>query len=146
MNNANHSASSGSKAHSKLARTIAAAATVLLKNEDALLPIDVTKVKKIAIIGANGGSGVTVHGGGSGAVTPEYVVTPQQGITARYVNGPPSPGPGPAPAPSNCTVLDNDTCVRASFLSPSPLASRSPPFPHSSSHAPSFPFSETGRP
>ena len=109
VNNGNHTRSSGSAANSKVARTIAAAATVLLKNENNLLPIDVTKVKKIAIIGANGASGVTVHGGGSGSVKPEYIITPQQGITARYENGPPSPGPPPTPAPANCTVLDTDT-------------------------------------
>jgi beta-glucosidase len=97
-----------SKAHSVLARELAAAATVLLKNEGTVLPIRTAKegghVKTIAVIGENGGSGVTIHGGGSGTVNPMYVVTPFEGLEAHY-----------SPKTQNCTFV-NDTDY---FVTPS---------------------------
>jgi beta-glucosidase len=72
-----------SVAHSKLAREIAAAATVMLKNRRGVLPILPSgDVKRIAVIGVWAKT-PTVHGGGSSQVTPAYVVSPLQGITER---------------------------------------------------------------
>ena len=84
-----------SKEHSAVARELAGAATVLLKN-DGVLPLK-PHVKTIAILGKNGGQGVTIHGGGSGQVQPTYVITPLQGLAAHY-----------RPKAKNCTFR-NDT-------------------------------------
>ena len=70
-----------SAAHSRLAREIAAAATVLLRNERQALPL-AEGGKKIAVIGAQAAT-PSVHGGGSGQVTPTYVISPLQGICNR---------------------------------------------------------------
>ena len=56
--------------HSRLARELAAAGAVLLKTEGAALPVDLSKVRSILVVGSNGGPAVTIHGGGSGAVGP----------------------------------------------------------------------------
>jgi len=66
------------------ARRLAAASTVLLKNEGGLLPLAKTG-KKIAVIGLASDNTV-VHGGGSGSVVPSFISTPLAGITAA-VNG-----------------------------------------------------------
>ena len=62
--------------HNTLSRDIAAAATVLLQNEGAVLPLNVKKGVKsngapltIAVVGKEA-MGLTVHGGGSGHVDP----------------------------------------------------------------------------
>jgi beta-glucosidase len=52
-----------------ISRKIAEASTVLLKNEDAVLPIDPAKVHSIAIIGKNADMGM-ISGGGSAQVDP----------------------------------------------------------------------------
>ena len=70
-----------SKAHSALARKIAAAGAVLVKNDGGLLPLAGAALK-IAVIGAQAVDPV-VHGFGSGGVVPTYVVTPLQGIAQR---------------------------------------------------------------
>jgi beta-glucosidase len=51
----------------------------LLKNADGILPLPAGK--SLAVIGF-GTQGAVVHGGGSGAVTPSYIVTPLEGIQA----------------------------------------------------------------
>ena len=69
--------------HSKLARDISAAATVLLRNERGTLPIGGANTPKaIAVIGAQG-MAPSVHGGGSGGVIPTYVISPLQGICGK---------------------------------------------------------------
>ncbi len=68
-------------AHTAVARTLAAASTVLLKNEGALpLPSNLTS---IAVIGNRCSLATLSYGGGSGQMYPAYVVTPLQGIQAR---------------------------------------------------------------
>mmetsp|Transcript_8164 Transcript_8164/g.18242 ORF Transcript_8164/g.18242 Transcript_8164/m.18242 type:complete len:711 (-) Transcript_8164:162-2294(-) len=62
-----------------VARQVSARATVLLKNEGSVLPL--RKGKRIAVIGYATDKAI-LHGGGSGSVTPSYVVTPLAGITA----------------------------------------------------------------
>ena len=64
--------------HNSLAREIASEATVLVKNENQALPIDMKKLAGncIAVFGDED----TISGSGSGHVQPAYVVTPQDGI------------------------------------------------------------------
>lgn len=66
-----------SDAHNQLARELAAVSTVLLKNTGALLPLSREGLGEcVAVFGDQD----TVSGGGSGHVTPAYVITPAQGI------------------------------------------------------------------
>jgi beta-glucosidase len=53
--------------HRRIARTAAAASMVLLRNEDAVLPIDRGRVRRIAVIGP-GANRPQIHGGGSAAL------------------------------------------------------------------------------
>jgi beta-glucosidase len=62
-----------------LARQTAAEAIVLLKNENNVLPLDLEKVKTIAVIGENA-KWAQIMGGGSAAVNPHYLVSPLDGI------------------------------------------------------------------
>lgn len=83
----NLTAKVSSPAHQDLAKRLADASTILLKNSNNQLPLDAATLVSIAVVGdAN-----TVHGSGSGAVLPAAVVTPEQGIRARV--------------PESCTVL-----------------------------------------
>lgn len=70
-----------SAAHSLLARQIAAAATVLLRNEHEALPIP-SSVRSIVVFGEQAAT-PSVHGGGSGAVLPAYIISPLQGICEK---------------------------------------------------------------
>lgn len=58
-----------------LARTAAAASTVLLRNEGDLLPLDASEITTLALIGPNA-STATMQGGGSARVAPHRTVTP----------------------------------------------------------------------
>jgi len=76
-------------AHKALARTLAAASTVLLKNSGDILPLP--KTKKIALIGVDASNPYTA-GQGSGAVVTNAVVSPyaalqQLGIEVTYEEG-----------------------------------------------------------
>jgi beta-glucosidase len=66
-------------AHKKLALDLAKASIVLLKNENHLLPLDLNKLKKIAVIGPNAAV-ARVGGGGSSRVNASYSVSPLDGI------------------------------------------------------------------
>ena len=68
-------------AHAALARELALAGTVLLKNDGAapLLPLDASTLCRVAIVGS---AAALVAGGGSGAVVPPYVVSPAAGLAA----------------------------------------------------------------
>ncbi|HYW94060.1 MAG TPA: glycoside hydrolase family 3 C-terminal domain-containing protein [Bacteroidales bacterium] len=68
-----------SPAHKELARQAAREGIVLLKNQNSLLPLDVKKIKRIAVIGPNADQART-GGGGSSHVTPFYSVSPLEGI------------------------------------------------------------------
>ncbi|MBS3750412.1 MAG: glycoside hydrolase family 3 C-terminal domain-containing protein [Anaerolineales bacterium] len=63
-----------------LIRQVGREAVVLLKNENALLPLDKNKKLKIALIGANAKK-VSFQGGGSSQVNPHYVISPLEAIT-----------------------------------------------------------------
>ncbi|MBS1530650.1 MAG: glycoside hydrolase family 3 C-terminal domain-containing protein [Bacteroidetes bacterium] len=81
-------------AHSKTAYDIAAESTVLLKNDKQLLPLNISSLKSIAVIGDNATH--TFHLGGFGAgVKARYEVTPLAGlqnalkgkVTINYAQG-----------------------------------------------------------
>lgn len=74
-----------SDAHKQACKTIGEEGVVLLRNEGSLLPIDLNKVKKIAVIGENAIKMMTV-GGGSSSLKVKYEVTPLQGLKARIGN------------------------------------------------------------
>ncbi len=67
--------------HKKLALKSAEEGIVLLKNQDKFLPLNPSKIKKIAIIGPNAEICRT-NGGGSSLVKPYYSVSPLAGIKA----------------------------------------------------------------
>lgn len=66
--------------HKKLALEMALESMVLLKNHQNLLPLDINKIKKIAVIGPLAKNAPT-GGGGSSHVTPYYTIDPVDGIT-----------------------------------------------------------------
>ena len=68
--------------HRQLIRKIGGEATVLLKNEGDLLPLEIEKLHKIALIGANAEK-ISFQGGGSSQVNPHYVISPLDAISAR---------------------------------------------------------------
>lgn len=65
--------------HGVIARQIATQSMVLLKNEGHLLPLDRTKIKRVALIGPYAMRAMT-GGGGSSHVIPFYNVAPVDGI------------------------------------------------------------------
>lgn len=64
--------------HNLLAREFAAKSTVLLKNTNDILPLNVNQFQDTCI--AVFGDTSTISGGGSGHVTPYYIITPEEGI------------------------------------------------------------------
>ncbi len=75
----------GCKAHVDLAHEVAEKSAVLLKNENNFLPLDRTKVKRIAVIGSLADVKQTGDHGSS-RVFPNYIVSPFEGI-ANYFTG-----------------------------------------------------------
>ncbi len=71
----------GSKAHSEAANRIASEGIVLLKNEDAVLPIQLDGSTKVLVVGENAIKMMTV-GGGSSSLKARYETLPIEGITA----------------------------------------------------------------
>ncbi|GAI10971.1 unnamed protein product, partial [marine sediment metagenome] len=65
--------------HQALAREIAEEGIVLLKNEHHLLPLDITTLKTIAVLGPNANKKHS-FGGGSSCVRASYEITPLQGL------------------------------------------------------------------
>lgn len=70
------------KEHAEAGRKIAGEGIVLLKNSTNLLPINLAKTKKIAVIGENAIKMMTV-GGGSSSLKVKYEVLPLTGIQNR---------------------------------------------------------------
>ncbi len=70
--------------HRKLIREVGQEAIVLLKNEDEILPLDVSPGGTLAVIGANA-KVAQFQGGGSSEVKPHYVVSPLEAIEKRAV-------------------------------------------------------------
>ncbi len=72
----------GTKEHALAGRKIAEEGIVLLQNKNNVLPIDLDKVKKVAVIGENAIKVMTV-GGGSSSLKAKYEVSPLDGIKSR---------------------------------------------------------------
>lgn len=70
------------QAHRAVALEVAERATVLLKNEGDLLPVDAARVRRVAVIGVDADN-VAAAGGGSGKVRPEFEVSLLEGIRQR---------------------------------------------------------------
>ncbi|MGS2643181.1 glycoside hydrolase family 3 C-terminal domain-containing protein [Streptosporangium sp. LJ11] len=62
-----------------LLRRAVAASTVLLRNEDSLLPLDPARLRRVAVLGPNAAT-ARIQGGGSAGVYPVSVVSPLDGI------------------------------------------------------------------
>ncbi|WP_440099019.1 glycoside hydrolase family 3 C-terminal domain-containing protein [Streptosporangium sp. H16] len=62
-----------------LLRRAVAASTVLLRNEDSLLPLDPARLRRVAVLGPNAAA-ARIQGGGSAGVYPVSVVSPLDGI------------------------------------------------------------------
>lgn len=70
--------------HRQVARNISAEGMVLLKNENKLLPLDIEKVKTVAVLGPNRDRRTAWFAyGGSSAVWPSYEVTPLKGLKEK---------------------------------------------------------------
>lgn len=74
--------SMGSDEHVAACREIGQEGIVLLRNEGNILPVDLDKTKKIAVIGENAIKMMTV-GGGSSSLKARYEITPLDGIKSR---------------------------------------------------------------
>lgn len=68
--------------HRALIRKAGAEGIVLLKNEGSLLPLDLNKTRKIALIGPLVKE-AAVHGGGSASVNCHYKITPWDAFQQR---------------------------------------------------------------
>ena len=79
--------------HQSLSRKIAENGIVLLKNQDDLLPLDIDKLKKIAVIGPNAnfklvgglkpGASEILGGGGSSVNYPPFEISPIEGLMQK---------------------------------------------------------------
>lgn len=65
--------------HKQIALEVAKDGIVLLKNSNSILPLDLNKIKSIAVIGPNSKVAVT-GGGGSSMVSPFYSVSPLEAL------------------------------------------------------------------
>ncbi len=65
--------------HQLLTRKVAEEGIVLLKNEQNILPLDFSKIKKLAVIGPNATT-ARLGGGGSASVSAFYTVNPLDGL------------------------------------------------------------------
>lgn len=69
-------------AHQAVARHVAEAGMVLLKNENSALPLDPSRIRSLAVIGENAVIHQT-HGGDSSAIKAFYEISPLDGIIKR---------------------------------------------------------------
>lgn len=72
-----------SEEHKAVAKQVGEEGIVLLKNDKNILPIDLNKVKSIAVIGENAIKMMTV-GGGSSSLKAKYEILPLDGIKSRF--------------------------------------------------------------
>ena len=68
--------------HCTLARELAEASIVLLKNEGGTLPLDGPHLRQVAVIGPNAAE-ARIGGGGSSYLEPPYRVSPLEGLRAK---------------------------------------------------------------
>jgi beta-glucosidase len=71
----------GTEEHARAGREIAQEGIVLLKNERNVLPVDLSRIRKIAVIGENAVKPMTI-GGGSSSLKAKYEVSPLDGLKA----------------------------------------------------------------
>jgi beta-glucosidase len=93
----NLSANAESTARRDLARQLAEESTTLLKNDGNLLPLDLSSIRSIAILGDS----ATFYGGGSGGVLAPYLVTLYEALSLRLN------GEMPPTRTLNCTYSNN---------------------------------------
>ncbi len=74
-----------SEEHYKIAKKIAQDGIVLLQNKGDVLPIDLTKTKKILVVGENAIKPMTV-GGGSSSLKVQKEISPLEGLKERLKN------------------------------------------------------------
>jgi beta-glucosidase len=79
----NQAAQVSTPAHRRLAQSLSAQGTVLLKNRRRALPIGGRRVRSLAVIGAAAQGGAIYTGGGSASVLPSETTTPLAGVLAR---------------------------------------------------------------
>jgi len=75
----------GTEEHAKAGLKIAEEGIVLLQNNNNILPINLSKTKKIAVIGENAIKMMTV-GGGSSSLKARYEITPLEGLKKKIGN------------------------------------------------------------
>jgi beta-glucosidase len=75
----------GTEEHAKAGLKIAEEGIVLLQNNNNILPINLAKTKKIAVIGESAIKMMTV-GGGSSSLKAKYEITPLEGLKKRIGN------------------------------------------------------------
>ncbi|KAH8666501.1 glycoside hydrolase superfamily [Xylariales sp. PMI_506] len=69
--------------HQQIIREAGAEGVVLLKNKDNTLPIDTSKVKKVAMLGPLA-KYAAAHGGGSASLNAHYKVSPWEAVQERF--------------------------------------------------------------
>ena len=82
----NFTANVTSDAHYAVARGVAAASTILLKNDRQVLPLDTKTITTIAVLGDAGDLAPVVGGQGSGQVPVAHIVSPLEGIKAHLAD------------------------------------------------------------
>jgi beta-glucosidase len=75
--------SANTREHQAVARRVAAEAMVLLKNDGNLLPLEIDRLKSVAVIGANAVA-LQAAGGESSGIKAFYEITPLQGILRQF--------------------------------------------------------------
>jgi beta-glucosidase len=75
----------GTEEHALAGRKIAEEGIVLLQNNKNVLPVDLSKTKKIVVVGENATKRMTI-GGGSSGLKAKYEVSPLEGIKKRVGN------------------------------------------------------------
>jgi beta-glucosidase len=68
--------------HRSLAREAAGEAIVLLKNAEGILPLEMERIRSMAVIGENA-ERAQIQGGGSAHVAPHYAISPLAGIVDK---------------------------------------------------------------
>ena len=91
--------------HREAARAVARQSIVLLKNEGKLLPLDVTKLRSIAVIGALATDGLSELGSWRAQGRAEDVVTVLMGITAAAPDLKITSAPGADPRNGDLTAI-----------------------------------------
>ncbi len=102
--------------HAQVARKIAEDGIVLLKNDGSILPLDASKLNKIAVIGENATRKMS-EGGGSSELKPRVEISPLKALQSKYgskityargyASGPPAYGRA-IPSKLNADSLRNE--------------------------------------